>query len=95
MPRLIHATPKNRKHRASGQAVVTIQGQDSCLGPWKSKASLVEYDHLIAAWLANGRQAPIAVADRDGLTMSELLARYWPSPGIVDARKGVYDTAIP
>ncbi len=74
MPRLVHATPKYRKHRASGQAVVTIQGQDSYLGPWKSKASLVEYDRLIAEWLANGRRGPRSPEER--LTVVELLARF-------------------
>jgi hypothetical protein len=33
MPRLIHAPPKYRKHKASGQAVVTINGRDHYLGP--------------------------------------------------------------
>ncbi|HUT09048.1 MAG TPA: site-specific integrase, partial [Thermoguttaceae bacterium] len=47
------------------------------MGPWKSKASLVEYDRLIAEWLANGRRSPIPVEDRSGLTVTELIARYW------------------
>ncbi len=33
MPRLTQAVPKYRKHRASGQAIVTISGQDHYLGP--------------------------------------------------------------
>ncbi|HUT10977.1 MAG TPA: site-specific integrase, partial [Thermoguttaceae bacterium] len=77
MPRLVHSTPKYRKHRASGQAVVTIQGKDFYLGPWKSKASLVEYDRLIAEWLANGRHAPVPAEDRRDLTVTEVVARYW------------------
>ncbi len=28
MPRLINSVPKCQKHRASGQAVVTLDGQD-------------------------------------------------------------------
>jgi hypothetical protein len=32
MPILKEALPKYRKHKASGQAVVTIQGQDFYLG---------------------------------------------------------------
>jgi integrase len=75
MPRFTSSTPKYRRHRASGQAVVTIAGKDHYLGPWKSKASLAEYDRLIAEWLVNGRHAP--GADQDGLTVTELLARYW------------------
>ena len=52
MPKLVDSVPKYRLHRASGQAVVTIQGRDFYLGPWKSKASRVEYDRLIGEWLA-------------------------------------------
>lgn len=65
MPRLVHATPKYRLHRASGQAVVSIEGRDFYLGPWKSTASLVEYDRLVAEWLANNRQLPVADDDRE------------------------------
>ena len=32
MPRLTNAAPKYRKHRASGQAVVTLNGKDHYLG---------------------------------------------------------------
>jgi hypothetical protein len=42
VPRLVQAVPKYRKHRASGQAIVTISGRDHYLGPFNSKASKVE-----------------------------------------------------
>ncbi len=73
MPRLSRSVPKYRKHRASGQAVVTLNGRDFYLGPHGTKASKVEYDRLIAEWLANGRvpDEPAAV-----LTVVELAARY-------------------
>ena len=35
--------PKYRRHKPSGQAVVTLSGRDHYLGPWKSKASRAEY----------------------------------------------------
>jgi hypothetical protein len=35
---------KYRKHRASGQAVVTLNGRDFYLGPHNTKASKLEYD---------------------------------------------------
>jgi len=54
MPRLVHATPKYRLHRASGQAIVTIQGKDRYLGRYGSKSSKAEYDRLIAEWLQPG-----------------------------------------
>ncbi len=75
MPKLTSATPKYRKHRASGQAVVSIAGRDHYLGPWKSKTSIAEYDRLIAEWLANGRYQPARAPN--ALTVSEVLVRYW------------------
>jgi integrase len=75
MPRQPNTTtPKYRKHRASGQAIVTINGRDYYLGPHDTAASKREYDRLIAEWLANGRQDQLKVA---GLTILELLAAYW------------------
>lgn len=67
--------PKYRRHKASGQAVVTLSGRDFYLGRYGSKASRVEYDRLIAEWLAGGRQVKPAAGVE--LTVSELLARYW------------------
>jgi hypothetical protein len=32
MPRLVHKNPTYRKHRASGQAIVTIDGKDLYFG---------------------------------------------------------------
>ena len=54
MPRLTRTTPKYRRHKASGQAVVTIEGRDHYLGPWRTKASTIEYDRLIGEWLTYG-----------------------------------------
>jgi hypothetical protein len=56
MPRLVNSTPKYRKHRASGQAVVTLGGKDHYLGPYGTMASKIEYDCLIREFLANGRR---------------------------------------
>jgi integrase len=74
MPRLVHSSPKYRKHKASGQAVVTISGRDHYLGLYRSKASRREYDRLVGEWLARDRQ-PL-LRDADGLTVAELAARY-------------------
>ena len=46
MPKLINSLPKYRKHRASGQAVVTLNGRDHYLGPHGTKANKREYDCL-------------------------------------------------
>ena len=68
-------TPKYRKHRASGQAVVTISGRDHYLGPFGTKASRVEYDRLIGEWLAAGRPT-VEVSAGNDLTITELCKAY-------------------
>ena len=54
MPRLTVSNPKYRKYRASGQAVVRLDGKDHYLGPHGTKAANGEYDRLIGEWLAHG-----------------------------------------
>lgn len=68
-------TPAYRCHKPSGQAVVTLSGRDIYLGPWRSKASLVEYDRLIGEWLANGRQ-PLSSEPLSAIPLVTLLAAY-------------------
>lgn len=55
MPKLTVAVPKYRKHRASGQAIVTVNGRDHYLRPPTSKASKLEYDRLVNQWLTTNR----------------------------------------
>jgi hypothetical protein len=43
MLRYAHAVPKYRKHRASGQAVITILGREHYLGPHGSQVSRDAY----------------------------------------------------
>lgn len=76
MPKLTHSAPKYRRHKPSGQAVVTIGAKDHYLGPWGSKASKVEYDRLIGEWLASGRTT-VNADDPLGLTVAELCLAYW------------------
>jgi hypothetical protein len=47
MPNPNPRLPKYRKHKASGQAIVTLNGVDFYLGPHGSAASKHEYDRLI------------------------------------------------
>jgi integrase len=77
MPRLSRSVPRYRKHRASGQAIVVLCGQCFYLGPHGTKASKLEYDRLIAEWLARGRR-PLTdpVEESGGITIVELIARY-------------------
>ena len=39
--------PSYRRHKPSGQAVVTLSGKDFYLGPWNTRANQAEYDRLI------------------------------------------------
>jgi len=66
--------PSYRRHRPSGQAVVTLNGRDFYLGKWNTKASRAEYDRLIRGWLAADRRLP---SSETGLTVAELALRYW------------------
>jgi integrase len=78
MPRSNSAyVPKYRKHRASGQAIVTINSRDYYLGPFGTKASQLEHDRIITEWLASGRSPSFGIQS-DALTVVELLAAYVP-----------------
>ncbi len=62
-------------HRPTGQARVRIKGRDFYLGPFRSKASRIEYDRLIGEWLANGRR--LAQPDRSSeVTVNRVLAAF-------------------
>jgi integrase len=74
MPRLVHQNPSYRKHRASGQAIVTLDGRDHYLGPHGTKASKAEYDRLIGEWLANGRRSTPSTSNA---YVSELIEGFW------------------
>lgn len=75
MPRLVNSVPKYRRHRATNQAIVTLNGHGHYLGPYGSKASRIEYDRLIGEWLAAGR-TPLHITGSE-LTIVELCAQYW------------------
>ena len=66
--------PKYRRHKGTGQAVVTLDGRDFYLGKFGSAASHKEYRRLTAEWLAAGGQLP--VGNESELTIAELLKRY-------------------
>ena len=71
--------PSYRRHKASGQAIVTIDGQTVYLGEWQSDASRAKYDRTIAKLLEARRKDP-AVATRttpDDLTVNRLILMYW------------------
>lgn len=50
--------PSYRRHKPTGQAVVTIGGRDIYLGKWNSAASRTEYSRIIGEWTAQGGTLP-------------------------------------
>ncbi len=73
--------PSYCRHKASGRAVVRINGRDHYLGPYGSDQSHAEYARLIAEWrvirqtaTAKSKAAPVT-AD-PSLTVSEVLLKY-------------------
>ena len=56
MPKLTRGLPSYRRHKSSGQAVVTLDGRDFYLGPHGAKVSRAEYDRVIGEWAAYGRR---------------------------------------
>jgi hypothetical protein len=89
MPRLCSRRPAYRKHKASGQAVVTLGGRVVYPGPYGSKISHGQYDRVVAEYLAAGRRALRnggtrrgGEVDRGGgrgedLRICELCAAFW------------------
>ena len=73
MPRLIQSLPKLRTHKASGRAMVTLDGQDIYLGPAGSLIARNQYDRIVSEWLANGRALP----NPSARSISEIIARFW------------------
>src|SRR5262249_15592720 len=61
-----------RRHKPTGQAVVTLNGKDIYLGKYGTKESESEYDRLIAEWLASGRS--LRTTSRQ--TVNEVLLAY-------------------
>ena len=83
MPRLVNQNPSYRKHKASGQAIVTLNGEDIYLGPYGTKASRTEYDRVIGEWLTRGRERPGVNTQR---RVADVIKAYW------DHAQGYYGT---
>jgi integrase len=67
--------PKLTKHKATGQAVVRLNGKDHYLGQYGSAAASQKYEQLIAEWLAGGRQ-PFDAVDTEP-TLNDVILAYW------------------
>ena len=73
-------TPSYRLHKASGRAVVTLNGHDHYLGTYGSPESRSLYDRLVAEWLANGRRPlnrkPAETEAEDGPSVADVVVRF-------------------
>jgi integrase len=73
--------PSYRKHRQSGQAIVTLPDglgsrRDIMLGWYGTKESRMEYARVIAEWEAAGHRLPASATAKD-VTINELILAYW------------------
>jgi integrase len=68
--------PSYRRHRASGQAVVTLNGVDHYLGPWNTPQSRAEYDRVTSEWLVRGRRLPAKSDEPADVLVKELVLGY-------------------
>jgi len=76
-----HAIPRYCRHKASGQAVVRIDGIDHYLGPYGSPSSHERYERAIAERRAKqaeqpSAKQPFAPAVRCDLTVADVLYHY-------------------
>ncbi len=66
--------PNYRRHKATGQAVVTLDGRDFYLGKWGTAASRAEYNRLIAEWISHDGTLP--TSGGSDFSVVELLAAF-------------------
>ena len=65
--------PSYRRHKASGQAVVTLAGVDHYLGKYNSAESKAEYRRLLAEWMVCGQ----VTSSDPGLSVVEVANAFW------------------
>lgn len=68
--------PAYRLHKATGQAVVTIDGRDHYLGQHGTPESRAAYERLVIEWKQHGT-TPKTRPDAQRLTVRGLFAAYW------------------
>ncbi|MCF7975527.1 MAG: site-specific integrase [Phycisphaerae bacterium] len=83
MPRLNNRLPSYRLHKASGQAIVTLNGRDIYLGPHNTEESRDRYKLVIQEWLASHRRLPPTGPTGSrarmpiDITINEIFLPYW------------------
>jgi integrase len=74
--------PSLCRHKATGQAVVRLDGKDVYCGRHGTEEAQQEYERVIAEWLIAGRpitasSSPSNPAGQSDLTVNELILAYW------------------
>jgi hypothetical protein len=69
--------PKYRRHKASGQAVVTLSGKDRYLGVFGSKESKQAFNQRVSEWLASGCPTRAVIDPKATFTINDLVLAYW------------------
>ncbi|MGP0062106.1 MAG: tyrosine-type recombinase/integrase [Isosphaeraceae bacterium] len=69
--------PSYRRHRASNQAVVTLNGVDHYLGEWNSPESKARYDKVGGEWQVRGRRLADPAQGPDDLLLKEVILGYY------------------
>jgi integrase len=77
-----HSVPTYRRHKHSGQGVVTLSDglglrRDVFLGRYGSLASRQEYARVIFEWEASGRRLTSGTLVQSALTVNELILAFW------------------
>src|SRR6516165_1639474 len=82
--RMSDRVPSYRRHKQSGQAVVTLPDgfggrRDVLLGKYGTSASRKEYTRVISEWEAAGKRLPSKSAEGSApnLSINELVLAYW------------------
>jgi integrase len=69
--------PSYRHHKATGQAVVTLNNKDFYLGVFDSPESKEAYNRIVAEWLVSGRQLLPKDKSEKPPTVAEIMAAFW------------------
>jgi hypothetical protein len=73
--------PSYRKHKQSGQAIVTLTDhmggrRDVLLGKYNTAASRAEYARVIGEWEQTGRRLPTPAGTMPDITVNEVMLSY-------------------
>ncbi len=73
MPKLLNSQPRYRRHKATGQAVVRLEGRDIYLGKYGTAPSREAFKRFVAEWSQGGGNLP---AQKHQAAVAELVVAY-------------------